>query len=198
MDITESKIKLRKKMGDERNALSSDVLRTSSNIIFQKIKNEGLLDGVKDILTYVNFRSEVITIEFISYLLEAKNTNVYVPYTSKDSMTFYRINSLSELSEGYMGILEPSIINHERQFQSMNASTCLCITPGLAYDIEGNRLGYGGGYYDRFFDSRPDIRRIGVCFDFQINDSIIHEEHDHLMDYIISEKRLLYFNNLKR
>ena len=66
------------------------------------------------------------------------------------------------------------------------------ITPLLAVDERGNRLGYGGGYYDRFFKTHGQAKRIGYCFDFQIVKSVPNEEHDEKLQCIVTDKRIVY------
>lgn len=188
---TESKDILRKRNKEIRDSVPISELKSSSDMIFRRVEDEGLLKNVDCILCYINFRSEVITTDFVSYLLKNTSIKVFVPKTEGDEMNFYRIESLDDLDRGYMGILEPVDCSKDRLFvRDINLST-LCITPGLAFDVDGNRMGYGGGFYDRFFDRNPEVLRLGVCLDVLISDNVPRDANDIKMNYIVSEKRFI-------
>ncbi len=104
----------------------------------------------------------------------------YLPMIqSENEMIFSRFLNPKELKIGKFGILEPTTV--------LLPSTALdlIICPGLAFTREGLRLGQGGGYYDRALSKIPHLKSIGVCFDFQIQESLPYEEHDLSMDQVI-------------
>jgi 5-formyltetrahydrofolate cyclo-ligase len=68
------------------------------------------------------------------------------------------------------------------------------VTPLLAVDLSGNRLGYGGGYYDRYFKKHPKALRVGYCFDFQIVNEVYAEPWDEKIDYIVTDKQIIRAN----
>lgn len=103
-------------------------------------------------------------------------------------MTFHMITSVSELLEGKFGIPEPD----ETLAQPDLTDKTVCIVPGLAFTESGQRLGYGGGFYDRFITAFPQVCCIGLCFEEQIADRLPSEEHDALADQIITEKRKVF------
>ena len=105
------------------------------------------------VLSYVSFGPEVGTRRLIGRLL-AEGRRVAVPLTAQDhSMTFHEIASLDELSPGAMGILEPAADVPALETADLVGSACL--VPGLVFDGAGHRVGYGGGYYDRFLELYP-------------------------------------------
>lgn len=145
-------------------------------------------------LCFYPYGSEVDLLEFYSYLLE-KNKEIYFPVTNKDdkSLTFRRVTNLTEdFHEGFKGIMEPK---DELPAFEYNQDTVV-ITPGLVFDSNINRIGYGAGYYDRFFSLYPDLTKVGVCFNEQICEEIIPEEHDFPMDYIVTDNTFIRRLNL--
>lgn len=99
----------------------------------------------RQVLCYVSTEIEADTRRFLSELL-SKKTPVYVPRCAEGSMRFFRLRALSELRTGAFGIPEPT-----GSEELLEDSRSVCVTPALSFDRDGYRLGYGGGYYDRFF-----------------------------------------------
>ena len=100
-------------------------------------------------------------------------------------MYFYRINDLEDLKKGYMGILEPR--------EGLPVSECnegVIIVPGVAFDKNKARCGYGKGFYDKYLSKHPKLVKIGICFEFQLYDELVTDSHDILMDYIVTEKMI--------
>ena len=108
--------------------------------------------------------------------------SVAVPRVSGQNMFFFYVESYNDLTKGNFGILEPK--DSAMQAEEKDA---LMIIPGVAYDKTGNRIGYGGGYYDRYLAGEHDHYIIAPAYGFQIVDSLISEEHDIQVDEIISE-----------
>ena len=98
-------------------------------------------------------------------------------------MRFIYMDDLSQVEKGYAGIPEP--VSDE---PVANDTTALVLMPGLAFDSSGHRIGYGGGFYDRFFASEPEHFVLALCFDFQIVDSLPVEPHDRLIDAVLTEE----------
>ena len=102
---------------------------------------------------------------------------------SKTEITFCDFNSYDDLQEGYFNILEPIT-------QEYKGKIDIIFVPGLAFDKQGARLGYGAGYYDRFLQQNPSSLKIGVCYHDAILESIPKEKHDIAMDFVLSEHGL--------
>lgn len=112
---------------------------------------------------------------------------LYFPLTGADGITFYPAASELELADGYWGIQEP--VRRDHVYRSGPA---LAIVPGLLFDCAGGRIGYGGGYYDRFLREHAQVERVGVSYRFQLSDSPLpQEDWDQRMDYIITEDRII-------
>ncbi len=176
---------LRKKYREIRELVPDK--ETKSHIIFHKIINLPEYKKAQNIGFYSSFSSEVDTRELIDYSLQQEK-HVYLPKISTEhNMNFYRINSLEDLNSlNKYGILEPS-----SNYIMKNID--LIIIPGICFDINKNRLGFGAGYYDNFLKAHQKITKIGICFDEQIlyDDFINATAADIPMDIIISDQNYI-------
>lgn len=168
-----------------RNQLTDSQVEKLSCTICEKVN----LDSCSEILTYVNYGKEVSTRPVIEAAWK-KGIPVAVPkVVSPGKMEFRYIESFQDLEPGTMGILEPK--DYCRPLEvSQNR---LIIMPGVAFDKEGNRVGYGGGFYDRWIAenaSEGDDFKVALAFETQMVDAIDAEEHDLKPDVIITEKRM--------
>ncbi len=141
----------------------------------------------KSIAIYYSTPYEVDTTKLIEYSLK-QNKNVYLPrVVDKHRMVFIKIYNLQEgFTKSKYGILEPVY----KEEDLLKDSIDWIIVPGLVFDKQKYRIGYGGGFYDTFL-STHEVYKIGVCFDNQIIDTIPREEHDIPMDIVATEKRLI-------
>lgn len=155
------------------NKLLSDEIITNKVLTNSKVLNSNF------ILIYVSYKNEVSTLKIISELLKRKR--VAVPKVEEDKINFYYINSLTDLTPGYHGILEPPKDNPVNDYNN-----AICITPGLCFSEDGYRLGYGGGYYDRFLEEHP-VYTIGLTYYKCLVKRIPHEPHDKKIDEIITD-----------
>ncbi len=145
--------------------------------------------AVKTVFTYVSYKTEVDTTLVINKLLE-QGKNVVIPHvcTQSEMNAVQLIHPTQELEKGFKGIpeLHPDLVK-KRMVPPDQIE--VAIIPGLAFDPNGARLGYGGGYYDRFLSNHADNAfRIGVCFKEQIVDNVPTEGHDIAMDMIFHDK----------
>jgi len=146
----------------------------------------------KRILFYASFRSEAATIQCIKHALKLKKT-VMLPLVDrkKKTLRIFQIKKISDLSSGFMGIPEPAAHkSNERRLNDLD----IAIIPGAGFDPEGNRLGYGAGYYDKLLSGvrgqgLPIL--IALAFEEQIVPGIPSEDHDVKMDKIITDKRTI-------
>ncbi len=176
---------LRKSIISKRLTLSKEKVSELSTCIFNNLKNTNILD-FNNILVYSDFKNEVQTGELISYLKNAEK-NLYLPKCNTDSLTMTALSiGDGEYTLNKYGIREP-----ETEKENELILEC-AIVPGVAFDIKGNRIGFGAGYYDKFFTSRNFIYKIGLCYEFQLTDEVFSESHDIQMDAIVTEKRVIY------
>ncbi len=166
-----------------RNSLK-DRESPSEKIVGKVLESQAYLE-CDTVYAYFPVGSEVRILRIIEQALhDDKNVTLPKCLDKKGTMEFYYINSLSDVSEGTYGIPEPTGINPA----GYGREKSLCLVPGLAYDREGYRLGYGGGYYDRFLSKFKGIS-IGLCYDACIADCLPHEETDRQVDIIITESK---------
>lgn len=178
------KNEIRKFIKEQRQALDSATEHLWNETICQKLLDLPLISQAFCVYCYASFHGEAGTWNFMEALLK-QGKYIAVPKVKGKQLEFYAISGKKDLEEGVMGIMEPK-------------STCLkicdpeapVIVPGVAFDKEGNRLGYGGGYYDRFFEREPSHPRLGIAYDFQMLDRIPAEPHDKRVHRIITPKGL--------
>lgn len=180
---------LRKELMNKRDSLSEKEILDHSNSIEKSLFNLPVFKDSKNIFIFVSYKSEVNTHNIIKYCIE-NNKNIYVPIVDKETKTMNpsRLRDFSHLEKSYMGILEPS--KDHIEFAN-NDLMDLVIVPGLLFDKNGYRVGYGGGFYDKFFASlKTDVIKLGIGYDFQYTaGNIEHDEFDIPVDYFLSEKK---------
>jgi 5-formyltetrahydrofolate cyclo-ligase len=173
----------------KRSELNDDEKQIKDNIILEKLFETDLYKNSRNIFTYINFGNEINTIKLINRVLKDKK-NISVPKTYKETKTMNAvfIPSLKDLKANSMGILEPiddSVVMKKEEID-------LIIVPGTVFDKEFNRIGYGGGYYDRYLeDIAYKNNKVVLAYDFQVIDKIENEEHDVKVDLIITEKQVI-------
>lgn len=175
MSVSEQKSLLRKEMINQRKLLTSLEVAEKSRLLTKKFFSAEIAQDIKTCMAFVPFRNEVDTTYIIKKLLE-KNVQVALPRVDKATNTikaFAVTNLKTDLEEGVWGIKEPRPIMPE----ILPADIDLILVPGVAFDKKGFRLGYGGGFYDRFLQITKALT-IGVCYDFQIINSVPVERWD--------------------
>lgn len=137
------------------------------------------------IYAYVDCKREVETRELIRTAW-AENKRVAVPKIVGKEMKFFYITSLEEdLEDGFFGIREPREVNPALEEEA------LMFMPGVAFDEERHRIGYGGGYYDRFLEAHPRFTTVALAFEFQVRKEVPFEVFDILPGKIVTEKRII-------
>ena len=129
---------------------------------------------------YISYNHEADTRQLLGFLWEHGIRTAVPKVLGAGQMAFYEIFSMADLEPGLMGIPEPGAGS-----QPVRGQQAAVITPGLAFDRNGYRVGYGGGYYDRFFASEPQHLRIGIAYEFQVYDSLPSDDYDEQLDYLI-------------
>ena len=169
--------------------LRADMTRTErfekSMQIFEKLITVPEFKRADRIYTYVSMDNEIDTIMLIDYSLSIEK-RVFVPRVSGKDMEFYEISDISELSPGYMGIYEPDINGKEPDY-SRTGFMCL---PGLAFDRSYNRIGYGGGFYDRYLSVENKLYKAALAYEAQLLESIPAQDGDVRPDMIVTEESI--------
>jgi 5-formyltetrahydrofolate cyclo-ligase len=180
------KMELRKMLLEERDKIENKYEKSCR--IYLNLKRLEVWKKSKIIHTYITFRSEVDTRLIINNaLIEGKR--VLCPKIMGNNLLIGEIKSFNDLTVGKYGILEPINII------SINLEDIdIIIVPGIAFDLKGYRLGYGGGYYDRFLKNLKRPIKIGLIFDQLIKKELPHTNMDIKMDIIISENRVIFIS----
>lgn len=179
---------MREKILQKRNQLTQKELQEKSKIICGKLLSLESYKKSSTIFCFLSFGSEVDTWEIIKDAL-SKSKKVYVPYIDpKESrMHAVQINHSSTLIKNKFGIPEPVYdpsVPDPLDFD-------FAVVPGVAFDKNGFRIGYGKGYYDRFFQNCPVSCKTGIAFALQVVSSVPGEEHDIPVDIVITEEDLI-------
>lgn len=188
MKKEEKKI-LRNKILSIRDSLNRNEKEIMDNEIFNKLKNTELYKNARNIFIYISFSNEINTINIIKKALEDKK-DVFIPkiYKTNKSMKAIKLNSFDDLKKNSMGILEP--IDDSKYIEKENID--LIVVPGVVFDKDCNRIGYGGGYYDRYLkDIAYKVNKVVLAYDLQVIDKIESEEHDIKVDYIITSSKII-------
>ena len=135
--------------------------------------------NAKTIYGYLPYNQEVRTCYILKQaLLDGKR--VAVPKVLGETMEFFYLEDLDRVEKSCCGIPEPL-----DDAPIARDKTALVLMPGLAFDKEGHRIGYGGGYYDKFLAQEPDHPTVALCYDFQLLSKVETEAHDALVDMVI-------------
>ena len=174
---------LRKKYKDIRGSIADSSRRSMDAAICESVTSLPQFESADVVLSYVSVGSEVDTLSIIEKALAAGKTVACPRCESKShTMTFYRIRSLDDLCEGAYGLLEPR--GDESDLVSCEGRDAICIVPALAFDRMGRRLGYGGGYYDRFL-AEFDGASVGLCYGECVADNLPADSYDRCVDIVI-------------
>ena len=177
------KNKIRKEILALRKKLPEKVVEKNSNEIIRKTRQHPVYLNAELILAYIDTNGEVQTKKLIEDAWN-QGKKVAVPKVQGDIMHFYLIESYDQLVPGDFGIQEPK--EDCWKIEELTDNT-LVIMPGVAFDRAGNRIGYGKGYYDKYFGQYPDIYKIAIAFEMQIIESIPADEYDVSADEVITE-----------
>ncbi|RJQ18926.1 MAG: 5-formyltetrahydrofolate cyclo-ligase [Nitrospiraceae bacterium] len=196
------KKELRKKLLEARDSIGPDTKTEKEAAIRERLYATFAFRYAENILLYASFKSEVATFPCIQQALRLKKTVVLPRVDQKNKiLRLFKIDNITGLEAGYMGIPEPKAVKRNKTLLS---NVDLVIIPGVGFDIHGNRLGYGAGYYDRLLQKGPRVKGqgsvkktttqpvlIALAFEEQIVSKVPGEEHDVKMDKIITEKRTI-------
>lgn len=177
---------IRQIMARLRGEMSLEEIEEKSACIAKHLFSLDCVKNAQTVMVYANMPGEVKTEGIIQNLLDSgKNVVVPVCIPQTCSLVASEILGFDELAPGHYGILEPK----KEYLRPINPAVLeVILIPGLAFDIYGNRIGHGKGYYDRFLINAPSFAtKIGVAFDFQIMQSVPVCHFDVPMDLIVTE-----------
>ncbi len=173
------KAALRQQIRQRKRAMSPEEICRKSQALGRGLRLHPLYQQAACIYGYLPYNQEVRTTEMLRQaLLDGKR--VAVPKVYGDTMRFLYITDLSQVEKGYCGIPEP--VADGPVAMEKNA---LVLMPGLAFDRQGGRMGYGGGFYDKFLEQEPEHPTLALCYDFQMVEKVPTQPHDKRVDGVI-------------
>lgn len=182
----ETKKEIRTNGLQKRMRLSSAVRTEYSLDIAEQVLKHPFFQCADTIYCYVPFREEVDTTICIQTAWKQGKRVVVPRVCGTNQMEFYEIESMKELFPGYQGILEPAV-NRDRLFEASSCVHALMLVPGVVFDRNGNRIGYGKGFYDHYLKTYPYISKMGLAFSCQCIEEIPAEPQDICMDVVLTE-----------
>ncbi|WP_136795911.1 5-formyltetrahydrofolate cyclo-ligase [Desulfosediminicola ganghwensis] len=183
---------LRKDILGKRDSLTRAEIVSKSSAIEQSFLSLPELSERNNIFLYVSFRSEVETLPLLHALIRlGKKVSVPITYVEERRLDAISItNPTEELTPGYCDIPEPKKeILTSNYVNPMDID--MIVLPGSVFDERCGRFGYGGGFYDRFVSANPNALRVGLAFETQIIERAPLQDHDELLDLVITEKRII-------
>lgn len=190
------KTNIRQLYMENRLMLPRQEVEAKSKAIIQNVIKTPEYIEAKHILLYADCNHEVETRELFEYAILHKK-KVYFPkcaITGND-MEFYQVVSIKQLEGGRFGIQEP-VVGDEYRFIPDKAEDTLVILPGVAFDTRGYRIGYGKGYYDKYFSKKRAFTLMALAYSNQIIDELPNDPHDIRMDKIVTEEIIYSFPRL--
>ena len=173
------KKELRSMIRAKKRAMTEAEIVEKSEKLGQLFAASELYQKAKTIYGYMPYNQEVRTIPMMEQALR-DGKRVAVPKCYGDEMRFIYLEDLSQVEKGYANIPEP--IADE---PVADDETALVLMPGLAFDPQGHRIGYGGGFYDKFLAQEPNHPTLALCYDFQMLDHLDTEEFDIPVDAVL-------------
>ena len=175
MDKTE----LRREIRARKRAMTEGEIETRSAKLAQLFFASEAYQNAKTIYGYLPYNQEVRTVPMLERALK-DGKKVAVPKVYGDEMKFLYLDDLNAVAKGYAGIPEPIAdepVAHDE--------TALVLMPGLAFDPQGHRIGYGGGFYDKFLAAEPNHPTLALCYEFQMQPKLDVEDHDIPVDTVL-------------
>ncbi len=170
---------LRAEIRAQKRAMTAQEIEEKSAALAKAFYETAEYKNAKTIYGYLPYNQEVRTTQMLAHAL-ADGKQVAVPKVYGDEMKFILLSDLSQVAKGYAGIPEPIADGPVAA-----DPTALVLMPGLAFDPEGHRLGYGGGFYDKFLAAEPDHPTLALCYDFQMLPHLDTESYDIPVDRVL-------------
>lgn len=175
-----NKTELRRQIRLQKRAMTEQQIEKASRELGEKFAACPQYQKAKTIYGYMPYNQEVRTVPMLERALR-EGKQVAVPKVYGDTMRFILVSDLTRMEKSSMGIPEPI-----DDGPVADDPTALVLMPGLAFTVRGDRMGYGGGYYDKFLSAEPDHPTVALCYDFQILESLPTEEYDIPVDLVLT------------
>ena len=173
------KKELRRSIRERKRAMTEEEIVSRSEKLGVLFAQSEAYKNAKTIYGYLPYNQEVRTVPMLEQALK-DGKKVAVPKVYGDEMKFLYLDDLSQVEKGYAGIPEPIADG-----PVADDDTALVLMPGLAFDPQGHRIGYGGGFYDKFLAAEPNHPTLALCYEFQLLPELDTEEHDIPVDTVL-------------
>lgn len=170
---------LRQEIREKKRQMTAEQIEKTSARLGELFFQSAYYQQAKTIYGYLPYNQEVRTVPMLERAL-ADGKKVAVPKVYGDKMVFIYITDLTRVAKGYAGIPEPL-----EDGPVADDPTALVLMPGLAFDRQGHRIGYGGGFYDKFLAAEPNHPTLALCYAFQMLDTLETEAFDIPVDCVI-------------
>lgn len=173
------KKELRRQIREQKRAMTPEQIETASRRLGELFINTPQYKNAKTIYGYLPYNQEVRTVPMLEQALR-DGKRVAVPKCYGDEMKFIYMDDLSKVEPGYANIPEPIADDPVAEDK-----TALVLMPGLAFTEKGDRMGYGGGFYDKFLAAEPEHPTVALCYSFQMVDALPTAEYDIPVDCVL-------------
>ena len=174
-----NKKELRSVIRAQKRAMTEEMIVQKSEDLARQFLETEQYRSARSIYGYLPYNQEVRTVAMLEQALR-DGKKVAVPKCYDDEMRFIWMEDLSQVEKGYAGIPEPIADG-----PVADDETALVLMPGMAFDKEGHRIGYGGGFYDKFLAKETNHPTLALCYDFQMVEHLETEEFDIPVDRVI-------------
>lgn len=170
---------LRREIREKKRAMTPQQIETASRRLGVLLRESDLYRTAKTVYGYLPYNQEVRTVPILEQAIR-DGKRIAVPKVVGEEMIFIYMDDLTLVEKGYAGIPEP-IANTP----VADDPTALVLMPGLVFDPQGHRVGYGGGFYDKFLAAEPHHPTVALCYAFQMVERLETEAHDIPVDQVI-------------
>lgn len=170
---------LRAAIRAQKRAMTPEQITEKSEILEKMFLQSEAYQQATYVFGYLPYNQEVRTTGMMEQVLR-DGKRLALPKIYGDRMDFIEITDLTQVAKGYCGIPEPIADG-----PLADDPTALVLMPGMAFDPQGHRMGYGGGFYDKFLEREPDHPTIALCYDFQMLPHLDTEDHDIPVDCVL-------------
>ena len=170
---------LRAKIREQKRAMTTEQIEQASARLGELFAQTEQYKNAKTIYGYLPYNQEVRTVPMLEQAMR-EGKRVAVPKCYGDEMKFIYMDDLSKVELGYANIPEP--VADE---PVADDKTALVLMPGMAFTKNGDRMGYGGGFYDKFLAAEPEHPTVALCYAFQMVESLPTEEYDIPVDCVL-------------
>ena len=173
------KAALRRQIREQKRAMTQAQIELASARLGELFASTEQYRSARTIYGYLPYNQEVRTVPILERALK-DGKRVAVPKVYGDEMKFIYMTDLSQIEKGYAGIPEPIA-----DAPVADDPAALVLMPGLAFTKNGDRMGYGGGFYDKFLAAEQSHPTVALCYDFQIVETLPTEQYDIPVDLVL-------------